>query len=98
MTADQFIALKYGLPWTTNGPCRVKTCLWGFPIKRDSNQSAQLQRLARKFARSKFTYATFQNANNKGADQSTDAQAGLRLCCSQTQKTGFLASRPIQWC
>ena len=34
---------------------------------------------------------TFQKANNKGC---VDAQAGLRLCCSQTLKTGFLASRP----
>ena len=25
------------------GPCRVKTCLLGFPKKRDSNQSPQLQ-------------------------------------------------------
>ena len=24
-----------------------------------------------------------------------DAQAGLRLCCSQPTKTGFLATRPI---
>ena len=33
--------------------------------------------------------------NNKGADQT--ARAGLRLCCLQTPKTGFLASRP-KWC
>ena len=30
------------------GPHRDKTCLRGFPTKRDSNQSPQLQRLARK--------------------------------------------------
>ena len=36
---------------------------------------------------------TFPKANNKGADQSTEA--GLHLCCSQTPKNGFLTSRPI---
>ena len=43
----------------------------GFPTQWDSNQSAQLHRLARqlKFARSKSRYDTFQLANNKGADQ-----------------------------
>ena len=61
----------------------------GFPTKRDSNQSPQLQRLARKskFACSKFRDGTFQNANYNGADQS--AQAGLRLCCLQTTKDRF---------
>ena len=34
------------------------------------------------FTRSKFTYETFQKANNKGTDQT--AQAGLRMCYSQT--------------
>ena len=29
-------------------PRMEKTCLWGFPSKRVSNQSLQLQRLARK--------------------------------------------------
>ena len=34
--------------------------------------------------------------NNKGTDQSAaDVQAGLRLCCTQTPKTSFLAPRPI---
>ena len=44
----------------------------GFPTKLDSNQSAELQRLARKLndcARSKSICATFQLVNNKGADQ-----------------------------
>ena len=27
--------------------------------------------------------------NNKGADQTADAQAGLRLCCLQTPKDRF---------
>ena len=30
------------------GPRRERTCLRGFPIKRDSNKSPQIQRLARK--------------------------------------------------
>ena len=56
---------------------------WGCPTERVSNQSPQLQRLARKlnFTCSNFTYDNFQKANNKGADQT--AQAGLRRCCSQ---------------
>ena len=35
--------------------------------------------------------------NNQGADQTADVQAGLRLCCAQTPKTGFLVSRPLSW-
>ena len=53
----------------------------GFPTKRVLNQTLQLQRLAIKFTCSKFTYDTFQKANNKGA--------GLRLCYSQTQEDRF---------
>ena len=36
-------------------------------------------------------FDTFQKANNKGADQTVDAQAqaGLRLCCSQTTEDRF---------
>ena len=33
---------------------------------------------------------------NKGADQTAYVHA-LRLCCSQTRKTGFLMSRPIKY-
>ena len=43
----------------------------GFPTKHDSNQSPQLQKLARKkcnFATSKFIYDNFKKANIKGAD------------------------------
>ena len=58
-----------------------------FPSKRDSNQSPQLQRLARNFTCSKVTYGIFQIANNKGADQT--AQAGLHQCCSQTSEDMF---------
>ena len=42
------------------------------------------------FTCSRCRYDTFQQANNKGADQ-----AVLHLCCSQIPKTGFLASRLI---
>ena len=41
------------------------------------------------FACSKYRYDTFQQENNKGADQTV--QAGLRLYCPQSQKTGFLS-------
>ena len=41
----------------------------GFPTNRVSNQSPQLQGLARKFTCGKFTYDTFHKANNKGVGQ-----------------------------
>ena len=41
------------------------------------------------------SHHTFQKENNKGADQTIDAQAGLCLCCLHATKTGFLASWPI---
>ena len=43
------------------------------------------------FACNKLRYDSFQYANNKGAVQT--GQAGRRLCCLQTAKTGFLTSR-----
>ena len=69
----------------------------GFPTKRDSNQSPQLQRRARKLKfRSKFRYDTFQKTNNKGADQTAHM---CRLVCAfvvrKPLKTDFLTSRPI---
>ena len=53
----------------------------GFPTKLDSNQSPQLQRLARKcnFTYGKFRYDTYQKANNKGTDQSARMR---RLVCA----------------
>ena len=69
----------------------------GFQTKWDSNQPAQLQRLARKmkFRCSKLRYGTFQNGNNKGAGQTARMR---RLVCAcvvrKPPKTGFLASRP----
>ena len=44
-----------------------------------------------KFACNKLRNDTFQNANNKfkGADQTADAQAGLRLCYLQNPEDRF---------
>ena len=42
-----------------------------------------------------FTVSYFEGANNKGVDQTADAQAGLRLCCSHAKSSGFLMLRPI---
>ena len=69
----------------------------GFPKKRVSNQSPQLQRLVESWTfTSKFTYDTFQKANNEGADQTARMR---RLVCAcvvrKPPKTGFLTSRPI---
>ena len=64
----------------------------GFLTKQDSNQSPQLQRLARKLKFCKSRY----EANNKGADQTARMR---RLVCAcvvrKPPKTGFLASCPI---
>ena len=77
--------------YSINLPRREKTCQ-----KRVSNQSHQLQRLARKFTCSKFTYGIFQKAKNKGAEQTARMR---RLVCTcvirNTSKTGILTSRPI---
>ena len=67
----------------------------GFLTKSDSNQPAQLQRLARKL-KFRFGCDTFQKAKNKGADQTARMR---RLVCTcvfrKPPKTGFLASRSI---
>ena len=85
---DKLTKIKIESRSTLYGPRLDKTCLWGFPKKRDSNQSPQLQRLARKL--------TFQKAYNKGADQTAQMR---RLVCAfvvpKSPKTGFLVSRPI---
>ena len=60
------------------------------------NQSPQLHRLARNFAWSKSRYDTFQQVNNKGADQTARMR---RLVCNSVvhkpPQTGFLTPRPI---
>ena len=80
------------------GPRRDKTCLRGFPTKRVSKQSLHLQRLARKnlnFAYSKLRSSTFQNAINKGADQTARLRRLVSACVvREPPKTGFLATRP----
>ena len=64
----------------------------GSPTKWDSNQSPQLQRLAKNwhFACGKVRYDTFQKPNNKCADQSARMR---RLVCAclvrKPPKTGF---------
>ena len=80
------------------GPRREKTCLRGF---RQSEFQTSLLSYRDKpenynFTCSKYTYNTFQKANNKGADQTARMR---RLVCAcvvrKPPKTGFLASRPI---
>ena len=50
-----------------------------FPTMQDSNQPAQLKRLARKLASSKFINYASQRANNKCADQTARM---CRLVCA----------------
>ena len=55
----------------------------GFLKKQDSNQSPQLQRLARNFACSKPWYDILQRVNNKGANQSAPMRPRMRrLVCA----------------
>ena len=78
--------LVYGVIWASS----QHNLFSGLPKKRDSNQSAQLHTLAKNFTYRMSTYDTFQNVNNKGADHDcTNAQAGLRLCGSETLEDRF---------
>ena len=80
------------------GPRREKTCLRGFrqseiqtslPSYRDALEN-------RNFTRSKFTYETYQKANNKGAEQSARMRRLVCVCVvRKPPKTGFLALRPM---
>ena len=80
------------------GPRREKTCLRGIrEIEfQTSLVSCRYQLEDWNFTSSKFTYDTFQKANNKGADQTARMR---RLVCAcvvrKPPKTGFLASRPV---
>ena len=65
----------------------------GFPTKRVSNQSSQLQRLAKNsnFTFCKFTSDTLQIANNKGADQTVRKSRLVWACVVRKPlKAGFL--------
>ena len=81
----------------TYGPRREKTCLRG--IRESEFQTSLVSYRDQledwNFTSSKFTYDTFQNANNRGADQTARMR---RLVCAcvvrKPPKTGFLASRP----
>ena len=91
------ISTRWVIKSMPTGPRPEKTRSLGFPTKRDSNQSPQLQRLGKNwnFTCSKFTYDTFQKANNKGADQT--AQMRWLVCIyvvCKPRKTDFLASSP----
>ena len=63
----------------------------GFLTKGVSNQSPQLQRLARKlkFPCSRFTYGAFQKANNNGADQTAQMRRLVCACYLQYPKGRF---------
>ena len=67
----------------------------GFPTKRVLNQSLRLNRLARNlnFSRSKCRYDSSKKADNKVAVET--AQAGLRLYCYKSPKTGFCSRGPM---
>ena len=71
--------------------------VFGVSEKASFKPVPQLQRPARrlKFTCSMFTFDTFQNANNKGADQTALMR---RLVCDcvdhKPPNTGFLATRP----
>ena len=64
----------------------------GFPTKRDSNQSPQLQRLARtlkfRLKQVEIWYLPVSEEQRRWS-VCADAQAGLRLCCWQTPEDRF---------
>ena len=68
------------------GPWREKNQSSEFQTKWDSNQPAQLQRLPKNcnFARGKSRYESFQEANNKGADQT--ARMRILVCAFVVRK------------
>ena len=70
----------------TNGPRREKTCFRGF--RQSESQTGLLS-----YWQVNIWYFQKSEQQRRWSD-CADAQAGLRLCCSQTPKTGFLASRP----
>ena len=68
------------------GPRHNKTCLRVFATKQDSNQSPQLQRLARKLKfhlQTVYIWYFLKSELQRLWSDSADEQAGLRLCCSQ---------------
>ena len=77
-------------------PRREKTCPLGFPTKRVLNQSLRLNRLARNWI---SLVASVDLIHLKSRQQScwwdcADAQAGLRLYCYKSPKTGFCSRGP----
>ena len=76
-----------------------RTCLWASDKAKSRTSLLSYRDYLENcdFACSKFTYDTFQKANNYGADQSVQMR---RLVCAivvsnSPQKTAFLMSRPI---
>ena len=72
----------------------------GFPTKWGSNQSPQLQRLARKLKFHLYqVYIWYFQKKEKQWRWSVcaDAQAGLRLCCSQTSEDRFFRVEAQIW-
>ena len=80
------------------GPRREKTCLRGFGNNKDADQPAHLHSLI-----SAFVIHLLESIISRLATSEISifelvlvaVKAGLNLTLSGTQKTGFLASRPI---
>ena len=81
-----------------NGPRREKSCLRGFHQSEFQTSLLSYRDYLENWNSicSKFTYDSFQKANNKGADQTVRMR---RLVCAcvvrKPPKTGFLATRHI---
>ena len=89
---DQFAFHTFLLAPDFNWASSRENLSSGFPTKRVSNRSPQLQRLARKLKfyliRGKIWYFPKREQQRRRSD-CADAQAGLRLCCSQTPEDRF---------
>ena len=74
---------------------------YGFPTKRVSNQSLQLNGLDRKlifFARGKSRDESSQKADNKVADETAWMRRLVWAFIVTNQRTGFLSCGPIAIC
>ena len=80
------------------GPRREKTCLQGFCQSEFQTDLLSYRDYLGNwnFTCTKFTYATFQKANNKGADQIARMRRLVWACfVRKYPKTGFLATRAL---
>ena len=73
-----------------NGHRREKTCLPWFANSKGADQPGHPRSLI-----SAFVFSVFESIISKHATNEIFEETGLNLALSETRKTGFLATRPI---